>query len=116
MSIFYRISNGINFQMKYFIALPPNYLAAISFSSSVFGFGLKLGMLYPWDCNSAIAAVNWGILADTFGSLIMFASGVLANSPSSASSSACLWDSVRFSGKWAIIRPLTDISFRTTET
>ena len=63
-----------------------------------------------------MAATSCGMLADTFGNFIILASGVFASSPNSASSSACFWASVRFSGNWAMIRPLTDMSFVTTET
>ena len=45
-----------------------------------------------------------------FGSLMMFASGVLASSPSSASASATRCSSVRRSGNWARMRPASEMS------
>ena len=50
-----------------------------------------------------------------FGSLMMFASGVLASSPSSASASAALL-SVRRSGNWARMRPASEMSRISTST
>ena len=44
------------------------------------------------------------------GSLMMLASGVFACSPNSINASDCLWLSVRFSGKFAIILPAREIS------
>ena len=45
------------------------------------------GSGYPCCCNSRIAALSWGLEAETFGSLMMLASGVFASSPSSARAS-----------------------------
>ena len=57
-----------------------------------------------------------GIDALMFGSLMMFASGVFAISPSSASASACFCSSVRRSGNTARIRPESEISRSSTST
>ena len=51
-----------------------------------------------------------------FGSLMMFASGVLASSPSSARASAMRWPSSRHSGKTAMIRPASEMSRVSTVT
>ncbi len=51
-----------------------------------------------------------------FGSLMMFAAGVLASAPSSARSSACRWSSVNRSGNWAMIRPAREMSRVSTAT
>ena len=45
-----------------------------------------------------------------FGSLMMFASGVFASSPSSARASSTRWSSDRRSGNWARIRPAREMS------
>ena len=46
-----------------------------------------------------------------FGSLMMFASGALASSPSSVSASGIRCSSVRLSGKLARMRPASEMSF-----
>ena len=51
-----------------------------------------------------------------FGSLMMFASGVLASSPSSASASGTRCSSVSGSGNWARIRPASEMSWSLTST
>ncbi len=51
-----------------------------------------------------------------FGSLMMFACGVLASSPSSASASGCRCCSVSRSGNWAMIRPASEMSRASTRT
>ena len=51
-----------------------------------------------------------------FGSLMMLASGVLASSPSSASSSAMRWSPLRRSGNWARMRPASEMSRSSTST
>ncbi len=61
-------------------------------------------------CSSATAAFNWGTEAEMFGSLMMFASGVFASAPSSASASAWRWSSDSRSGNWAMIRPAREMS------
>ena len=45
------------------------------------------GSSKPCSCSSLIARLSWGTEALMFGSLMMFASGVLASSPSSVSAS-----------------------------
>ena len=72
--------------------------------------------MYPFACNSAIAAFNCGIEAEMFGNLMMLASGVFANSPSSAKASSILCSSVRYSGNTAIILPAKEISLVSTST
>ena len=52
-----------------------------------------------------MAAFNWGTEALTFGSLMMFASGLVARSPNSVSASPIFWSSERYSGKLAMMRP-----------
>jgi hypothetical protein len=54
--------------------------------------------------------------ADTFGSLMMFASGVFASSPSSARASSIRWLSSRNSGKLAMMRPAREMSRVSTVT
>ena len=61
-----------------------------------------------------IAAFNCGIEALMFGNLMMLASGVFANSPSSAKASATFWSSVKTSGKTAKILPAKEISLVST--
>ena len=56
--------------------------------STLTGLGLNSGMLYPLLCNSAIAALNCGMEALIFGSLIILALGVFAISPSIFNSSS----------------------------
>jgi hypothetical protein len=56
-----------------------------------------------------IAAFSCGIEAEMFGSLMMFASGVLASSPSSASASGW-WPN------WARMRPAREMSRSSTST
>lgn len=51
-----------------------------------------------------------------FGSLMMFAPGVLASSPSSASASSMRWPCSRRSGKLAMIRPASEMSRLSTLT
>jgi len=51
-----------------------------------------------------------------FGSLMMFASAVLANAPSSANASGCRCSTVSRSGNWAKIRPANEISRVSTRT
>ena len=50
------------------------------------------------------------------GSLMMFASGVLASSPSSASASSMRCSGVRRSGKLAMMRPAREMSRVSTST
>lgn len=50
----------------------------------------------------------------TLGSLIIFAFGVLANSPRAVSSSGIFYSSLRYSEKLALILPATDISLFST--
>ena len=54
--------------------------------------------------------------AEMLGSLMMFPSGVLARSPSAASSSGIFCPGVRRSGKWAMRRPDTEMSLFSTYT
>jgi hypothetical protein len=54
--------------------------------------------------------------AEMFGSLMMFASGVLARSPSSARASGMRCPSSRYSGKRAMIRPAREMSRVSTVT
>ncbi len=63
-----------------------------------------------------MAALSCGIEAEMFGSLMMFAPGVLASSPSSASASATRCSSVRRSGKPARMRPAREMSRLSTAT
>ena len=56
-----------------------------------------------------IAAFSCGSEALTFGSLMMFASGVVASAPSSASASGC-------SPNWARMRPASEMSRSSTST
>jgi hypothetical protein len=51
-----------------------------------------------------------------FGSLMTLASGVFTSSPSSARSSGMRCASVRFSGKAAMMRPASEMSFVPTDT
>ena len=51
-----------------------------------------------------------------FGSLMMFAPGVVASSPSSASASPIRWSSARYSGKTARMRPAREMSRVSTGT
>ena len=51
-----------------------------------------------------------------FGSLMMFASGDFASSPSSARASATRWPSVSRSGNWARMRPASEMSRLSTST
>ena len=51
-----------------------------------------------------------------FGSLMMFAAGVLASSPSWPRKSGTFCAGVRFSGKLAMIRPAREMSRVSTET
>jgi hypothetical protein len=51
-----------------------------------------------------------------FGSLMMFASGVLASAPSSASASSMRWSSGRRSANWAMMRPESEMSRVSTAT
>jgi len=48
------------------------------------------------------------------GSLMILPFGVFASSPRAASSSGCLYSSLRYSGKCAIILPATEISLFST--
>ena len=57
-----------------------------------------------------MAFLSCGIDALIFGSLIIFASGFLASSPSSARLFATFWFSVSFSGKTAKILAAKEIS------
>ena len=50
------------------------------------------------------------------GSLMMLASGVLTNSPSSASASGTRWSSLSSSGNWARIRAASEMSRSSTST
>ncbi len=63
-----------------------------------------------------MAVLSCGIEAETFGSLMMFASGDWVSAPSSARLSGILWASVRFSGKLAMMRPASEISRVSTMT
>jgi hypothetical protein len=63
-----------------------------------------------------MAALSCGIDAEMFGSLMMFAPGVLASSPSSASASSIRCSALRCSGKLAMIRPAREMSRRSTVT
>ncbi len=54
--------------------------------------------------------------ADTLGSLMMLASGLVASSPSSASASSRRWSSVSRSGNWLMIRAATEMSRVSTST
>ena len=62
-----------------------------------------------------MASVNWGIDALIFGNLIIFASGVLASSPSSVKASETFWSSVKKSGKTANILAANEISLVSIE-
>ena len=57
-----------------------------------------------------MAATSCGTDALIFGSFIMLASGLLANSPSSDSASVTRWSWVKFSGKFASILDASDMS------
>ena len=61
-----------------------------------------------------MAAFSWGTEALMFGSLTMFASGLVASFPSSARASPIFWSSERYSGKLAIIRPASEMSLVST--
>ena len=96
-----------------FTALPSTfaYRARTSFSASVCGSSGKSGTANPFACSSSIAATSCGMDALMFGSLMMFASGVLASSPNSVSASGMRCSSVRLSGKLARMRPASEMSF-----
>jgi hypothetical protein len=70
----------------------------------------------PCCCSSTTAAFSCGIEAETFGSLMMFAWGVLASSPSSASASSMRCPASRYSGKPEMIRPAREMSRVSTRT
>jgi hypothetical protein len=63
-----------------------------------------------------IAAFNCGTEALTLGSLMILASGFSVSSPSQVRSSLSFWLAVRFSGKFAMIRPAKEISRVSTST
>jgi hypothetical protein len=63
-----------------------------------------------------IAALSCGIEAEMLGSLMMFASGVVASSPSSPRASPTRWSPVRWSGNSARIRPPREMSRVSTST
>ena len=63
-----------------------------------------------------MAAFSCGMEALMLGSLTMFASGVLANWPSSARASWVFWSSGRTSENTAKIRPLNEMSRVSTST
>ena len=73
-------------------------------------------MSNPSACNSAMAALSCGTEALILGSLMIFASGVLARRPNSASASGIRCASVKLSGKLATIRPAREISLVSTST
>jgi hypothetical protein len=57
-----------------------------------------------------------GIEAEMFGSLMMFASGVVARAPSSARASSTRCASVSRSGNWLMMRPASEMSRVSTST
>jgi hypothetical protein len=63
-----------------------------------------------------MAAFSWGTEALMLGSLMMFASGVFASRPNSASASSIFCSSVSLSGKFAMIRPASEMSRVSTST
>jgi hypothetical protein len=63
-----------------------------------------------------MASRSCGSDALTFGSLMMFASGVVASAPSSARASGTCCTSVRCSGKLARIRAASEMSRVSTDT
>ena len=63
-----------------------------------------------------MAALSCGIEAETLGSLMMLASGVVASAPSSARSSLIRCSSVRCSGNRARMRPASEMSRVSTST
>ena len=73
-------------------------------------------MSKPWDCSSLMAAMSWGIEALMFGSLMMLASGVWARSPNWVRKSGMRCCSVRLSGKFARMRPASEMSRVSTAT
>jgi hypothetical protein len=63
-----------------------------------------------------IAAFSCGVEALMFGSLMMFASGVVTSSPSSASASGTRCSSLSSSGNWERIRAAREMSRSSTST
>ena len=60
--------------------------------------------------------MSWGTEALMLGSLMMFASGVLASFPRKARSSSTFCSAVRVSGKLARMRPAREMSRTSTST
>ena len=63
-----------------------------------------------------MVALSWGIDAETFGSLMTFASGRVTSSPSSARASGTRCSGVSASGKVASTRPASEMSRSSTRT
>jgi hypothetical protein len=69
----------------------------------------KLGILYPCDCNSAIASLIAAPMLKIFGNLMILASAAVANFPSSVNESFTLF-LCGYSGKLAKILAANEMS------